>query len=117
MGKGRSRVSTFAAGIVLLVLVTALSEVMAKIPMAVLAGIMAIVAIKTFSWHSVQPATLAKLPLAETLVMLITVGATVSTDNLAIGVVAGVIAMGLLPRVIRRKPRATAETASPVQEK
>ena len=30
MGKGRSRVSTFAAGMVLLVLVTALSEVMAK---------------------------------------------------------------------------------------
>ena len=54
MGKGRSRVSTFAAGMVLLVLVTALSEVMAKIPMAVLAGIMAIVAIKTFNWHSLQ---------------------------------------------------------------
>ena len=52
MGKGRSR------SIVLLVLVTALSEVMAKIPMAVLAGIMAIVAVKTFSWHSVQPGTL-----------------------------------------------------------
>lgn len=79
--------------------------------------LLVIVAVKTFSWHSVQPATLTKLPLAETLVMLITVGATVSTGNLAIGVVAGVIAMGLLPRVIRRKPRATAETASPVQEK
>ncbi|MXH64072.1 SulP family inorganic anion transporter, partial [Escherichia coli] len=57
MGKGRSRISTLAAGIVLLILVTALSEVMAKIPMAVLAGIMAIVAVKTFSWHSLQPAT------------------------------------------------------------
>ncbi|CDL33021.1 Sulfate permease [Enterobacter hormaechei] len=33
---------------------------MAKIPMAVLAGIMAIVAVKTFSWHSVQPGTLKK---------------------------------------------------------
>jgi SulP family sulfate permease len=30
MGKGRSRISTFAAGIVLLILVTALSDVMAK---------------------------------------------------------------------------------------
>lgn len=89
MGKGRSRVSTLAAGIVLLLLVTALSEVMAKIPMAVLAGIMAIVAVKTFSWHSIRPATLARLPVAETLVMLITVAATVYTANLAIGVVAG----------------------------
>ena len=34
MGKGRSRVSTVAAALVLLLLVTALSEVMAKIPMA-----------------------------------------------------------------------------------
>lgn len=56
MGKGRSRISTLAAGVVLLLLVTALSEVMAKIPMAVLAGIMAIVAVKTFSWHSIRHA-------------------------------------------------------------
>ncbi|MBQ0207428.1 SulP family inorganic anion transporter, partial [Citrobacter freundii] len=56
MGKGRSRVSTVAAGLVLLMLVTGLSEVMAEIPMSVLAGIMVIVAVKTFSWHSIQPA-------------------------------------------------------------
>lgn len=117
MGKGRSRISTLAAGVVLLLLVTALSEVMAKIPMAVLAGIMAIVAVKTFSWHSIRPATLARLPVAETLVMLITVAATVYTANLAIGVVAGVIAMLLLPRIVRRKNAATAEVPSPAPEK
>lgn len=117
MGKGRSRVSTIAAGLVLLLLVTALSDVMAKIPMSVLAGIMVIVAVKTFSWHSIQPATLTTLPVVETLVMVITVGATVSTGNLAIGVVAGVVAMGLLPRVVKRKRRTTSETASPAQEK
>lgn len=117
MGKGRSRISTLAAGVVLLLLVTALSEVMAKIPMAVLAGIMAIVAVKTFSWHSIRPATLARLPVAETLVMLITVTATVYTANLAIGVVAGVIAMLLLPRIVRRKNAATAEIPSPAPEK
>ncbi|ASO09854.1 transporter [Salmonella enterica subsp. salamae serovar 57:z29:z42] len=117
MGKGRSRVSTLAAGVVLLLLVTALSEVMAKIPMAVLAGIMAIVAVKTFSWHSIRPATLTRLPVAETLVMLITVAATVYTANLAIGVVAGVIAMLLLPRIVRRKNAATAEVPSPAPEK
>jgi SulP family sulfate permease len=117
MGKGRSRVSTFAAGLVLLLLVTALSEVMAKIPMSVLAGIMVIVAVKTFSWHSIHPTTLTKLPVTETLVMLVTVAATVSTGNLAIGVVAGVMTMLILPRIVRRQRAATSETASPDREK
>lgn len=103
MGKGRSRISTFAAGMVLLVLVTALSEVMAKIPMAVLAGIMAIVACKTFNWHSLQPTTLKSAPIAETVVMLITVAATVSTGNLAIGVMGGIIVMALLPARLKRR--------------
>ncbi|MDE9622536.1 SulP family inorganic anion transporter [Citrobacter portucalensis] len=117
MGKGRSRVSTVAAGLVLLMLVTGLSEVMAEIPMSVLAGIMVIVAVKTFSWHSIQPATLTKLPVTETLVMLVTVAATVSTGNLAIGVVAGVMTMLILPRIVRRKRATTSETASPDREK
>ncbi|MDT7360048.1 SulP family inorganic anion transporter [Citrobacter freundii] len=117
MGKGRSRVSTVAAGLILLLLVTGLSEVMAEIPMSVLAGIMVIVAVKTFSWHSIQPATLRKLPVTETLVMLVTVAATVSTGNLAIGVVAGVIAMLILPRIVRSKRAATSETTLPDREK
>ena len=117
MGKGRSRVSTVAAGLILLLLVTGLSEVMAEIPMSVLAGIMVIVAVKTFSWHSIQPATLRKLPVTETLVMLVTVAATVSTGNLAIGVVAGVIAMLILPRIVRSKRAATSEIALPDREK
>ena len=117
MGKGRSRVSTVAAGLVLLLLVTGLSEVMAEIPMSVLAGIMVIVAVKTFGWHSIQPATLTKLPVTETLVMLVTVAATVSTGNLAIGVVAGVMTMLILPRIVRRKRATTSETALPDREK
>lgn len=117
MGKGRSRVSTVAAGLVLLLLVTALSEVMAKIPMSVLAGIMVIVAVKTVSWHSIQPATLRQLPVTETLVMLMTVAATVSTGNLALGVVAGVMTMLILPRIVKGKRAATSETALPDREK
>ena len=117
MGKGRSRVSTLAAGLVLLLLVTALSEVMAKIPMAVLAGIMVIVAVKTFSWHSIRPAALKQAPVAETLVMLVTVIATVATGNLAIGVAAGVALMFVLPGRRQRAADAKAKTASPDQEK
>ena len=107
----------FIAGLVLLLLVTALSEVMAKIPMAVLAGVMVIVAVKTFSWHSVRPAELARNPWPETLVMLVTVGATVGTSNLAIGVLAGLLSMALIPRRLRTQAQATSEKASPAQEK
>ncbi|OAT26194.1 sulfate permease [Buttiauxella ferragutiae ATCC 51602] len=101
LGKGRTRVSTLAAGLVLLLLVTGLSELMAKIPMVVLAGIMVIVAVKTLNWHSVKPATLKRIPLPETLVMVTTVTVTVATGNLALGVVGGVIfAMILFARRI-----------------
>ena len=98
-------------------LVTALSQVMAKIPMAVLAGVMVIVAVKTFSWHSIRPGELARNPWPETLVMLVTVAATVGTSNLAIGVLAGIVAMAIIPRRLRAKAQATLETASPDPEK
>jgi len=117
MGKGRSRVSTMAAGLVLLVLVTALSEVMAKIPMAVLAGIMAIVAFKTFNWHSIQPATVKGAPMAETGVMLVTVAATVYTGNLAIGVLGGIVIMAIVPARLKLKRAATSGKSSPTQGK
>lgn len=117
MGKGRTRISTLVAGLVLLLLVTALSSVMAKIPMAVLAGIMVIVAVKTFSWHSIQPASLKQMPWSATVVMLATVIATVGTGNLAVGVLAGLIVMALVPGHIRRRHALKLETASPAQEK
>lgn len=117
MGKGRSRISTIVAGLVLLLLVTALSDVMAEIPMVVLAGIMTIVACKTFSWHSLQPTALQRAPIAETLVMLVTVAATISTGNLAIGVLAGMIVMAILPARLHKARGVTAEKSSPAQEK
>ncbi len=105
MGRARSRLSTVIAGLVLLLLVTALSQVMAKIPMAVLAGVMVIVAVKTFSWHSIRPGELARNPWPETLVMLVTVAATVGTSNLAIGVLAGIVAMAIIPAACGQKRR------------
>src|SRR5262249_57045579 len=53
IGGGRSRISTAAAAIVLLVLVTVLSGLMAQIPLVALAAVMMIAALKTFDWHSV----------------------------------------------------------------
>ncbi|EPZ6096403.1 SulP family inorganic anion transporter [Klebsiella aerogenes] len=117
MGKARSRLSTIVAGMVLLLLVTVLSQVMAKIPMAVLARVMVIVAVKTFSWQSIRPTALARNPWPETVVMAATVVVTVTTSNLAIGVLAGLIAMALIPRRLRVKAQLTSETASPDQGK
>ncbi|HDH0717766.1 TPA: SulP family inorganic anion transporter [Klebsiella aerogenes] len=117
MGKARSRLSTIVAGLVLLLLVTVLSQVMAKIPMAVLAGVMVIVAVKTFSWQSIRPTALARNTWPETVVIAATVIVTVATSNLAIGVLAGLIAMALIPRRLRVKSQLTSETASPDQGK
>ena len=101
LGRARTRVSTVAAALVLLLLVTGLSHIMAQIPMVVLAGIMMVVAVKTVNWHSLQPSTLKRMPWSETLVMVVTVAITVWTSNLAIGVLLGVIlAMMLFARRI-----------------
>lgn len=92
----RTRISTFLAGAFLLVLVVGLGDVVGAIPMAALVAVMVMVSVGTFDWHSVRPATLRRMPLSETLVMVLTVGVVVATHNLAYGVVAGVVAAMVL---------------------
>ncbi|XTZ15522.1 SulP family inorganic anion transporter [Micromonospora echinospora] len=87
----RTRLSTFLAGVFLLVLVVALGDVVALIPMAALVAVMVVVAVSTFDWHSVAPATLRRMPYGETTVMVATVVTTLVTHNLAIGVLVGVL--------------------------
>ena len=95
----RTRLSTFASGAFLLLLVVGLGSIVAVIPMAALVAVMILVAVSTFDWHSVAPATLRRMPVGETVVMLVTVGGTVATGNLAIGVGLGVLsAMALFAR-------------------
>jgi SulP family sulfate permease len=91
VGRARTRLSTLVAGLFLLLLVVGLSQVMALIPMAALAAVMMVVAVQTIDWHSVRPATLKRMPVPETLVMLATVAVVVVTNNLAIGVGFGVL--------------------------
>lgn len=83
-----TRISTFLAGVFLLILVVGLGGLVAKIPMAALVAVMIMVSVGTFDWHSIAPKTLRRMPIAETTV---TVAVTVATDNLAIGVVVGVL--------------------------
>ncbi|GAA1228511.1 SulP family inorganic anion transporter [Prauserella halophila] len=87
----RTRASTFLAGMFLLILVVALGQIVGLIPMAALVGVMIMVAVGTFDWHSIQPKTLKRMPKSETTVMVATVAVTVATHNLAIGVVVGVL--------------------------
>jgi SulP family sulfate permease len=95
----RTRLSTFSAGVFLLVLVVGLGSLVAVIPMAALVAVMILVAVSTFDWHSIAPATLRRMPGGETLIMASTVVATVATHNLAIGVGVGVLtAMAVFAR-------------------
>ena len=99
MGRARTRISTFVTGLTLLALVTLLADLMAQIPMAALAAVMMIVALTTIDWHSVSPSTLRRMPVPETLVMVVTIVVVVATGNLAIGVLVGVVlAMVLFAR-------------------
>ncbi|ANN68244.1 SulP family inorganic anion transporter [Bordetella bronchialis] len=96
IGGARTRISTLAAAGTLLLLITVLSAVMARIPMVALAAVMMVVAVKTVDWHSVRPATLRRMPWMETSVMVLSIVLTVYTDNLALGVVGGVLLATLL---------------------
>ena len=92
----RTRISTFLAGVFLLILVVVFGDIVAIIPMAALVAVMVVVSVATFDWHSIRPSTLRRLPKSETFVMLVTVVATVWTHNLAIGVGVGVVAAMIL---------------------
>ncbi|UOY00439.1 SulP family inorganic anion transporter [Blastococcus sp. PRF04-17] len=105
----RTRLSTFLAGVFLLVLVVALGDVVAIIPMAALVAVMIFVSIATFDWHSLR--TLPRMPLSETAVMVSTVAFTLFTHNLAIGVGVGVgVACVLFARRVAHVVEVTATT-------
>ncbi len=87
----RTRISTFLAGTFLLILVVALGDVVAVIPMAALVAVMIMVSVGTFDWHSIRPSTLRRMPLSATAIMVATVVVTVATHNLAYGVLVGVV--------------------------
>jgi SulP family sulfate permease len=113
----RTRISTFLAGVFLLVLVVVLGDVVSIIPMAALVAVMILVSVATFDWHSIRPATLRRLPKSETAVMVVTVAVTVWTHNLAIGVVVGVVmAMVLFARRVAHFATVTRTTDADAAE-
>ncbi|OCX63415.1 sodium-independent anion transporter [Thioclava sp. SK-1] len=90
---GRGRLSTFAAGVMLLIFCVVLGPWVSQIPMAALVAIMIMVSIGTFSWSSIRD--LKHHPKTSSAVMLATVIVVVWTHNLAIGVLVGVLLSGI----------------------
>ena len=90
-GRARTRISTFSAGVFLLILVVGLGPVVALIPMAALVAVMIMVSVGTMDWHSVKPSTLRQMPFSATAIMGTTVAVTIVTHNLAYGVILGVV--------------------------
>ncbi|ANU07193.1 SulP family inorganic anion transporter [Paraurantiacibacter namhicola] len=90
---GRGRLSTFTAGLSLLIMLAVLGDLVGSVPMPALVAIMIMVSIGTFSWNSF--ANLGKHPWQSSVVMLSTVVVVVATHNLALGVLAGVILSGV----------------------
>lgn len=86
---GRGRLSAFAAGVFLLIMVVFLGDWLKQIPMAALVAVMIMVSIGTFSWTSIRD--LKKHPMSTNIVMITTVAVVVATHNLAIGVFVGVL--------------------------
>lgn len=86
---GRGRLSTLVAGLFLIFLIIVLGDLVVRIPMPVLVGIMIMVSIGTFDWSSFK--YLVKAPRTDAIVMVVTVIIVVYTHDLSKGVIAGVI--------------------------
>ena len=70
-----------------------MGDLVKQIPMAALVAIMIMVSIGTFSWSSIKH--LREHPHSSSIVMLATVFTVLTTHNLAIGVLVGVLLSGI----------------------
>ncbi len=86
---GRKRLSTLVAGIFLIFLIIVLGDLVVRIPMSVLVGIMIMVSIGTFDWSSLS--AIRKAPKTDVAVMLTTMAIVVATHDLSKGVAVGIV--------------------------
>jgi SulP family sulfate permease len=90
---GLTRLSTFSAGVFLLILIVFISDWLKVIPMAALVAVMIMVSISTFEWKSLT--NFKSNPKTSNVVMIVTVIVVVATHNLALGVLTGVLLSAL----------------------
>ncbi|AXF55410.1 SulP family inorganic anion transporter [Salicibibacter kimchii] len=86
---GSGRLSALVAGVFLMFLILVLGNIVVQIPMAALAGVMIMVSISTFDWNSMK--TLHRIPRTDATVLVVTMATVVITNNLAYGVLVGVL--------------------------
>ncbi|WP_141737219.1 SulP family inorganic anion transporter [Exiguobacterium aurantiacum] len=90
----RGRLSTFSAGLALLIMIMTMSNILMLIPVGALVGVMFFVAYATFDWGSLK--TLKTGQKTDSLVMVTTVLATVLTHDLSIGVITGIVTAAVI---------------------
>lgn len=86
---GRGRLSNFVSGAFLMVLIFLLNNLLVQIPLAALVAVMITVSISTFDWDSLR--RLTRMPRSDALVIVLVVAIVVATNNLAYGVVVGLV--------------------------
>lgn len=89
----RARLSGIIAATALLLFIMFGSELIERLPMAALVGLMFMVAIGTFEWASLK--TFRKMPVSDVVVMVLVTLITVITHNLAMAVIIGVVIAAL----------------------
>ncbi len=105
---GRTRLSTLASGVFLLILILALGDFVAQIPMAALVAVMIMVSVEHVQLAQRRPRhRCGSCRRTETIVMVATVAIVVLTHNLAYGVGAGVVlsAVFFVRHVVARRQR------------
>jgi SulP family sulfate permease len=90
---GWGRLSSITAAVTLMLLIATLTDILNIIPVAILVGIMFMVAIGTFEWSSF--ARISKMPRSDAFVLVTVTGITIVAD-LAIAVISGVIISALV---------------------
>ncbi len=90
----RARLSGIVAAVMLLVFIMFGSDLIERVPMAALTGLMIMVALGTFEWASLR--TFRRMPKSDVLVMVLVTLVTVFLHNLALAVLVGVIISALV---------------------
>ncbi len=90
----RARLSGLFASVMLLVFVMYGAELIEKVPMAALTGLMIMVSIGTFEWASLK--TFRRMPKSDIFVMILVTVITPILHNLALAVLVGVIIAALV---------------------
>ncbi|NJN28048.1 MAG: SulP family inorganic anion transporter [Cyclobacteriaceae bacterium] len=90
----RARLSGIVASVMLLVFIMFGADLIERLPMAALTGVMIMVAIGTFEWASLK--TFNRMPKSDVFVMVLVTLITVFLHNLALAVLIGVIIAALV---------------------